>query len=699
LKSPFEPAESEEKKQIFSGFPSNHIEVRGVIKGIVKTALTAILLFFSVFGWSQNFPVTGQLASTAFPVCGTQTFKQATVPEGSTAYLQVPLCDKYQDLNPFWYSFTCYQSGTLGFLISPNDLTDDYDWMLFDVTGHDVDEVYHNVSLVVSGNWSGSSGYTGARNGGSNKIECASLPEDKIPTFGAMPKIVQGHKYLLLVSHYTLSQSGYSLTFGGGTAVINDPMLPTLKAASVGCNKKLITVTLNKKVRCNSLATDGSDFIISGNQVPVIGATGSNCNNAFDMDTLSLALGAALSAGSYSVIIQNGHDDNTLLDDCGSQIDIGDKIDFVVEPPQPTALDSLSTPNCAPQILHFVFKDPIQCNSIAADGSDFSISGDHVIGISAASGDCVNGLTNSINLLLSAPVVSGGKYLVSLKSGNDGNTIINECGNPTPAGGTLSFNTKDTVSAAFMYDVSFGCIYDTINVHYITPVSANLWSWNIDSSFSSSLVDLSFVTHQFGPRQVQHIVSNGFCSDTITQIVNLSNTLIAEFQSPQQVCPKDLAIFRDTSVGNLVSWSWNFGDGSGSLQQFPPPHLFPDTRGGKIYQVNLVVQNNLGCYDTVSKSVYKLQSCIIAVPNAFTPNGDGKNDFLYPLNAFSATNLEFLVYNRYGQLVFETRDWSRKWDGTINGAPQPTGPYVWSLRYTDETGRKFFLRGSSALIR
>jgi gliding motility-associated-like protein len=95
-----------------------------------------------------------------------------------------------------------------------------------------------------------------------------------------------------------------------------------------------------------------------------------------------------------------------------------------------------------------------------------------------------------------------------------------------------------------------------------------------------------------------------------------------------------------------------------------------------------------------------MQSCSINVPNGFTPNGDGINDYLYPLNAFNTSNLEFRVFNRAGQLVFETRDWSHKWDGTVNGKPQPSGAYVWTLSYTKGSpGKKFFLSGSSVLIR
>jgi gliding motility-associated-like protein len=94
-----------------------------------------------------------------------------------------------------------------------------------------------------------------------------------------------------------------------------------------------------------------------------------------------------------------------------------------------------------------------------------------------------------------------------------------------------------------------------------------------------------------------------------------------------------------------------------------------------------------------------LDNCYIAVPTAFTPNGDGLNDYLYPLNAYKATNLSFKVFNRTGQLVFETKDWTVKWDGTIKGAKQASGVYVWMLDYNDVTGKRISLKGTTLLIR
>jgi gliding motility-associated-like protein len=235
---------------------------------------------------------------------------------------------------------------------------------------------------------------------------------------------------------------------------------------------------------------------------------------------------------------------------------------------------------------------------------------------------------------------------------------------------------------------------------YLAVNGVNESIWNVDSSFAGNQMSPDLIETVFGIKNVQHIVSNGFCSDTVNTIVNLDNILKASFEAPQEVCPKDAMNITNTSIGHIVNWHWDFGDGSTSFVQSPDPHTYPNTWESKTYIIKLIVQNDLGCYDTASAPVVKLQSCFITVPNAFTPNGDGKNDFLYPLNAFMAKNLEFCVYNRYGQLVFKTEDWTRKWDGTIGGKPQPTGTYVWTLRYVDgPSGKSFFLRGTSVLIR
>jgi gliding motility-associated-like protein len=58
-----------------------------------------------------------------------------------------------------------------------------------------------------------------------------------------------------------------------------------------------------------------------------------------------------------------------------------------------------------------------------------------------------------------------------------------------------------------------------------------------------------------------------------------------------------------------------------------------------------------------------------------------------------------MVYNRFGQLLFKTRDWNIKWDGKFGGLEQAPGTYVWMLEYTDAMGKRIFQKGTTILIR
>lgn len=664
-------------------------------------ALNFSLLSLALQTSAQQCTTLGQNPSTAFPVCGIDTFSQTTVPYCGGKSIPGPCTyDDLRDLNPFWYKFTCFNKGTLGFLINPNDLNDDYDWQVFDITGHNPDDIYTDVSLFVACNWSGFPGLTGATSYGNSLKNCAGYA---YPAFSIMPTLKTGHDYILLVSHFTTftpSQNGYTLSFGGGTAVITDPVLPDLKAASASCDATTITVILNKKMKCASLAANGSDFTISSGNSTIISAVSNSCAASFDMDTVQLKLNKPLPPGNYILTIVNGNDNNTLLDNCDRNITPGNKVPVQVLPVQPTAMDSLTTPACAPQSIHLVFKKNILCSSIAADGSDFKITGPSPVTVSSATGNCVNGVSSEINLNLTGAIVIGGNYQVRLLNGSDGNTIINECGQQTPAGSFINFSLKDTVSASFTYQLAQGCTADAISFFHNGNNGVNSWLWNLDYAGSSTKQNPTAIYNNFSPKTIVLSVSNGLCSDTATQTIMLANELKATFEVNNIICPEDTATFVNNSIGNIVSYTWDLGDGTISNLQTPSPEHYPVLLAEKIYTLRLIVKNNIGCFDTAYNNMKVLKSCYIAVPTAFTPNGDGMNDYLFPLNAFKADNLDFQVYDRRGNMVFHTNDWTAKWDGRIKGEPQDTGVYVWMLKYTNhDTGKKVFQKGTSILIR
>ena len=385
------------------------------------TSNKKILIYLLLFFLSRNsFSQTvcnglGQNPQTAFPVCGTDTFKMASVPICGDRLVPGPCtASQVTDKNPYWYKFTCFSAGTLGFLIKPNTFSDDYDWQLFDVTNRNPADIYTDSSLFVSCNWSGEPGNTGASAAGTLPSVCGSTGTGPaLPLFSKMPSLLLGHNYLLLISHFSDSQSGYSLSFGGGSANITDPVIPNLLKARAACDGSSVSVKLNKKMKCSSLAANGSDFSISPAIAPIISAVGIGCSTGFDMDSVVLTLGGIVPPGNYSIRIETGTDGNNLLDNCDRGFPIGQSLPVTVYPLTPTPMDSISKIGCAPVVLELVFKDPMFCNSVAADGSDFVITGTQPISIVGATGVCsANGLSQLVRVSLSAPIQRAGNFQI-----------------------------------------------------------------------------------------------------------------------------------------------------------------------------------------------------------------------------------------------------------------------------------------------
>ena len=651
---------------------------------------------------AQECTNLGQTPATVFPVCGTSTFQQNTVGLCRTTDLFVPGCDGgagYANKNPYYYKFRCYVAGTLGFVITPTSPTSDYDWQLYDVTGLDANQVLTNRNIIVTGNWAGSYGPTGASASGVNYVQCASSPAQNMPTFAAMPTLVVGHEYILLVSHFTDSQSGYSLSFGGGTAVITDPVLPAPKEAKPDCDGTEITFVVNKDLRCSSLAADGSDFRITPALAAVTGASTTTCNAGFNFTEVTLRLSNALPPGNYQVVVQDGSDGNTLLDNCDNAIAVGAQIGFSYVVPQPIFADSIGTVGCSPQQLKLYFPKNIDCASVAADGSNFVITGPSAVSVASVSMDCVDGETDIITLQLNQPVVRGGLYSVTFQAGVDGNTLVDECGLQLPIH-TRQFTAYDTVSAEFTYTSALDCRYNTYSFVHDDAHQVNQWQWFVDNNPVSGTNSYTGIFSAQSSQVVKLAVSNGVCTDEWSLPLVLDNEVVADFSIPAVICPEDKLEITNNSRGIIDTWRWNMDIAGSSTVRDPAPVQFPGTNRETNYTITLVASNaSLGCSDTMRKRLTVLNNCFIAVPSAFTPNGDGLNDYLSPINAIKADNLEFRVYNRWGQLVFFSRDWTKKWDGRVNGILQSTGVFVWHLSYTHrDTGEKVFQKGTTTLI-
>lgn len=144
-----------------------------------------------------------------------------------------------------------------------------------------------------------------------------------------------------------------------------------------------------------------------------------------------------------------------------------------------------------------------------------------------------------------------------------------------------------------------------------------------------------------------------------------------------------------------VDYTWSPGNVlNNRFVANPMATLFRDST-----MLTVIVKDIAGCigYDTIWIKAFN--GVKYYVPNAFSPNGDGLNDVFRPIPAGIASTELFRIFNRYGELVYETSQWMKGWDGLWKGRAQPGGNYVWILKGKDRNGKTIEMEGNVMLIR
>lgn len=669
-----------------------------------------LCFFVKKEGWSQC-PPFGTRANTAFLICGNVSHGLSDAESnnlGSCAASEVyvPLCtnasNKYLTDNPYWYKFTCYQGGTFGFMLTPNIPGDDYNWQLFDVTSQGSLEVYNvsNHTIAVACNWSGTSGNTGASASGTGlTFQCFSDPGDGRSPVSPMPTIVTGRNYVLLISRKTGS-GGYNIQFGGGSAVTADGVMPALASVTTNCPGGPLSLKFTKKVNCATIDPFGSDFSISPPLASIAILNKLGCNVNTSTDSIIVELTNSLPPGNYTLNIET----STISDFCGNSIPAGSGIPFVIANVPPLLMDSITQPACSASELQLVFKTPVRCESVALNGSDFVITGAGPVGIVQATGyECSGGILTSriIKLKLAAPLPVKGNYQVKLLKGTDNNTIMDECSRQIPTGTTLDFYSYGSVDAGFTYILHQGCTADTVDYFHDGRGDINSWKWDFGDGIVSSLQNPQILYNPFlgGTKKTKLIVSNAGCSDTSEVFIDMGPELKTAFEVDTTICPDQPAVFKNTTKGNVISWLWEFGNGNTSILEIPPVQHYPKPTTNTSVIAKLSATDNMGCTNTIAKTIWLPNNCEILVPTSFTPDGNGLNDYLSPVNINGASSYSFRIFNRYGITVFSTTDPSKKWDGNYQGKKAEPGVYVWFLRFMDAAGRIIDEKGTTLLLR
>jgi gliding motility-associated-like protein len=183
-------------------------------------------------------------------------------------------------------------------------------------------------------------------------------------------------------------------------------------------------------------------------------------------------------------------------------------------------------------------------------------------------------------------------------------------------------------------------------------------------------------------------------TDTFTSTITVRTVPSAAFTfAPNPGLENTPTTFNNQS-SNADRFAWDFGDGGTSTQR-NPVHQF---NSSGTFNTCLIAFNSLGCSDTVCQPISARVIPLLDIPNAFTPNGDGVNDQVL-VRGFGIVKMNFRIYNRWGQLVFQSGDQATGWDGKYKGALQPMDAYAYILDVEFTDGSRTTKKGDITLIR
>lgn len=278
---------------------------------------------------------------------------------------------------------------------------------------------------------------------------------------------------------------------------------------------------------------------------------------------------------------------------------------------------------------------------------------------------------------------------------------INNCPS-LPATGTVTVNPLPVVT--FSANPVEGCAPLAVTLTADDQTNAT-YSWSTSNGLSGSGVAPTIVFPNGGTYDVSlaATTANG-CYDTHTELayIYVENLPVAAFESPISVFTQEAqyVMFTNLSTG-ATNYVWDFGDGQFAYD-FEPSHVFQSTMNG--YTITLTALTDLQCADATSVSIGYQYNELLYIPNSFTPDGDQNNQVFCPVffSGYDPLNYEFTVYNRWGEVIFESHNALVGWDGTYgpDGIAAPSGVYSYRILYKNpDLDERKILTGHVNLLR
>lgn len=259
---------------------------------------------------------------------------------------------------------------------------------------------------------------------------------------------------------------------------------------------------------------------------------------------------------------------------------------------------------------------------------------------------------------------------------------------------TVTVQTCTFPTSAFTASETNFCAGTCIDFTDNSTGSPTGWSWQFPGATPSTSTQQNpsgICYNTPGTYTITLIVTNAFGADTTTTTVTAGAPPTADAGTAVSIAIGNQTTL--TATGGTGTYSWSPATGLGS------PNSASTTASPTVtttYTVTFTDANGCAGSDTVT--VFVVEAYGIFIPTNFSPNGDGANDQLFVYGAGIKT-LEFAVYNRFGEKVFESTSVNDGWDGTYKGKPENNGVFAWYCTATFYDGTMQTLKGDVTLTR
>ncbi len=607
---------------------------------LLKIFYFTLFLFFGKIATAQVPTIQDCLG--AIPIC-TEIYTETVVANGSgnfpneiNSFSIGGHCCMSPEASPIWYTFTVNQTGDFGFTLTPNSIDDDYDWALFDITGKTCADIFTDPTTQVSCNSAGNPechGPTGANGMSIYSLQgfgCETMPPTLMNGYSAhnaFVPVVQGNTYVLCVSNWSQSTNGYTIDFGVSSDIgIFDNIFPEVVdlETPADCDGDKIVVTFSENIQCSTI--DGSNFQIDGPGGPYTTTVNSAiCDQGGTYSTTFIVnvFPPILEAGNFTIdLVSDGLTE--VLDLCDNPSDLFSTSFDVIDFP----LSNLDIGN-----------DTILCEG-------------EILGLDATlnNADTYQWQDGSTNPTLS--VNQTGLYSV---------TVTNEC--------------NSLIDNIFIDFISLQPI--TIDLGNDTMLCPNeiytldaTWNGGISYNWQDGFDGSVYSVSESGLYEVEVVGTCGEVGTAMVEITYDDTPLDIDLGVDSLLCEEDGFYFLNATHPNALNYLWNDGTTSPLLQA---------TESG-IYSVTVTDNCNTEI-DEISLIYTNCTICEVYVPNAFSPDFNGYNDFFRPYSNCILENYTMKIFNRWGALVFESNNIDTGWDGRLNNKDVDEGVFVYLLEF------------------